>query len=382
VNRWGRACANRAVLAACYAVICGTPRASHAEPGPVEPAKAAGAAGYSSYVVLRFAASAGRQLGSDERREALSQALIASANESHVLICYHGAAGALGGTALDPLCAAPSRDMKELWWDAAIAIHRAGKTTATCSLQLALGQGPPKQAPAFFLTPPVVLQGKPSAADAESAALREVSAQLAGNPALAAWFRKVAKAPGQLHAQLAKVAPQTASSDTTEAPRRKMMIEGPSAAPADSGGATAGGVLAPSPAAAAPAGPAADTMPPPVAVPPETTFAVRQAAIGQGFSGGHDGFLRIGGDGLTFSRTPQGPVEWTIRWRDLVSATRDDGLWDAPFPLALTDKGAKTRYVARIDYQGRFLDGGALLAAIARGRELARSAARPAATPR
>ncbi len=336
-----RAC--RMTFAVCAVLQWGMTAGAHAATTTAASSGTVGKAGDAPYVLLRFAAEAGSQVGSDERREALTQALIASASAAHVLICRHGVAAA-GGPSFDRMCSEPNRAIPELWWDAAIAIHRAGETTVTCSLQLALGDRAPKAAPAFFLTPPITLPADLGAASVEGAALREVSAEIAANPYLVAWFRQVAKLPGPTGAKAAET-PPAAPPAAAERPAREPAVAATKAAGAGSGKAP---------------------PPPPQA---ETSFTVRQAVIGEGFGGGADGYLRIGSEGVAFSRKEQGPAEWTIRWKDLASASQNDGIWDAPFVIALVEKGGRVRYLTRTDGRGHYLAGDAVLAAITHRRE-------------
>lgn len=102
--------------------------------------------------------------------------------------------------------------------------------------------------------------------------------------------------------------------------------------------------------------------------PKERSFKVRVAAVGSGFSQGVTGFLRISETGISFS--PQGKTgeNWSIRWQDLAEAKGDTGLWDAPYPLVLIERGGRKRYVARLDRKGSYVTGAPLLSAIVEGR--------------
>jgi hypothetical protein len=105
----------------------------------------------------------------------------------------------------------------------------------------------------------------------------------------------------------------------------------------------------------------------------EQSFKVRVAAIGGGFSQGVTGLLRISETGISFS--PQGKTgeNWAIRWQNLAEAKSDTGLWDAPYPLVLIERGGRKRYVARLDQKGSYLPGAPLLSAIAEGRRKQKS---------
>ncbi|HEY2293436.1 MAG TPA: hypothetical protein VGM86_22260 [Thermoanaerobaculia bacterium] len=382
-----------AVLLGLIALGASRPMAAVSPANPGGTATVA-SAGPPDYVLLRFSDAAGRQAGGGERREAVTQALLASAASAHVLICHHGAAG-FGGTRLDQLCADPVHDVPPLWWDAAIAINRGAVTTVTVSLQLALGDSPPKKAPPFFLLPPVTLPADLGAGETEGAALREISAQLAAMPAIAAWFRQTARQPGMMRASLVEQ-PPTAPPPTTAAeppPYDPAAVaqaadddDAIPAAPAlEAGSAATSGDAAARPEAATKAGPArAPRQEKPTASSAEKVdadFEVRQAIVGQGFGLGNDGRLHVGAEGVSFSRRGQSSPEWTIRWRDLAAAAKDEGLWDAPFPLALRERGGTSHFIVRIDAHGRYVDGTPLLAAITRGRRSAPAEAAPASGP-
>ncbi|HEX6864035.1 MAG TPA: hypothetical protein VF414_14500 [Thermoanaerobaculia bacterium] len=106
----------------------------------------------------------------------------------------------------------------------------------------------------------------------------------------------------------------------------------------------------------------------PEATSKESSFKVRMAAVGSGFSQGVTGLLRISDTGISFTPQEKGGESWAIRWPNLVEAKNDTGLWDAPHPLVLTERGGRKRYVARLDSKGTYLPGAPLLSAIAEGR--------------
>lgn len=105
----------------------------------------------------------------------------------------------------------------------------------------------------------------------------------------------------------------------------------------------------------------------------EQSFKVRVAAIGKGFSQGVTGLLRISETGISFIPQEKTGENWAIRWQNLAEAKSDKGLWDAPYPLVLIERGGRKRYVARLDQKGSYLPGAPLLSAIAEGRRKQKS---------
>lgn len=98
------------------------------------------------------------------------------------------------------------------------------------------------------------------------------------------------------------------------------------------------------------------------------SFRIRVAVIGGGFGEGTSGLLRVTGTGLSFVRQGQTREDWSIPWKSLAEARSDNGLWDAPYPLVLVERGGRKRYIAHIDPKGRYLPGQSLLSAISKGR--------------
>lgn len=113
----------------------------------------------------------------------------------------------------------------------------------------------------------------------------------------------------------------------------------------------------------------------------EHSFKVRVAAIGGGFSQGVTGILRISETGLAFTSQGKGGENWSIRWQNLVEAKNDTGLWDAPYPLVLVERGGRKHYIARLDPKGTYLPGAPLLSAIADGRRKQKPSQPKAAKP-
>lgn len=98
------------------------------------------------------------------------------------------------------------------------------------------------------------------------------------------------------------------------------------------------------------------------------SFKVRVAVIGSGFSQGVTGLLRISEKGLSFVPEGKSREDWAIRWHGLAEAKSDTGLWDAPYPLVLIERGGRKHYVVRLDRKGSYLPGAPLLSAIESGR--------------
>ena len=102
------------------------------------------------------------------------------------------------------------------------------------------------------------------------------------------------------------------------------------------------------------------------AIPRGETFRVRLAETGKGFRQGVAGQLRVTSSGLAFTREGSARADWSIAWKDLQAARKEAGLWDAPFVLGLVEHDGRKRFIARLDKDGRYLDGSPILAAIVR----------------
>jgi hypothetical protein len=121
-----------------------------------------------------------------------------------------------------------------------------------------------------------------------------------------------------------------------------------------------------------PAAPPPPPSPPPLPPFPVATFQVRQARIGEGFSVGDAGTLHIEGAGVWFVATASHDPSWTVPWAHVVDLTQDLGIWDAPYPLVLHERGGPPRYLAVIDDRGDFKAPAALLSAFESARREAR----------
>lgn len=123
----------------------------------------------------------------------------------------------------------------------------------------------------------------------------------------------------------------------------------------------------PPPAVASPAKPKAPVRPKPR--PPQvSSFKVRAALAGSGFKGGASGTLRVSSSGVSFTRQGESGEAWRIQWSDLAEAKNADGIWDAPHPLVIQERGGRKHYIALVDPQGRYLPGQEVLAAISKGQ--------------
>lgn len=100
----------------------------------------------------------------------------------------------------------------------------------------------------------------------------------------------------------------------------------------------------------------------------EDSFPVRVALIGGGFAAGVSGRLSISRQGIAFTPKKKGGEAWSVPWRELAEARRDDGLWDVSYAILISDRKGRKHYVARIDDRGRYLSGDAILSVISRSR--------------
>jgi hypothetical protein len=339
------------------------------------------------YVVLRFAAGAGRRLGS-ERWRAVAEALSASADAGGAIVCRQGVA-ATRDPGFDGLCAGTGFAATPLWWDATLALRPGDPTTATMSLQLALGEAPPARAPALFAFGPVVVPVSGGGVAAERAALVSLAGAVGASPEVRAWIKALAHRPGVMRVALP---------DPLEPPS-------PTASERVGGGAApdigeAGAAVSPAaeeapaavtvPLAAAPRSSEALELPPGTATPElrdenertgtaTVTFSVRQAVVGTGFGVGMAGRLAISPQGISLTTAGHERPNWNLPWRELASAARDGGIWEVPFVLVLRARDGSRRYLAQVDARGRYVSGQPILEAIAaRARVSRRAGERPA----
>lgn len=272
---------------------------------------------------------------------AVETSLVAAAQGTGTVLCLDGLASE-NGLDLDQLCAKPDPPLPRLLWTARADQTGSGRLRIVVELS-ADGGAPAGPAQLLLILQSVAGIGAESL---DQAAAAEIEATLPTLPDLQRWLGSLGRT--------ALVHPRPGGEKTAAAPP-------PPATP-------------PAPASTAPPvaalrprvemkGSGEKPVPPRVE---ESSFAVREGLVGGGFHAGVAGSLRIRPAGIAFLRGER--EEWSIRWENLVEASKDEGYWDSPYPLLLTEKGGKRRYVTRIDERGRYLPGEPLLAAIARGR--------------
>jgi len=370
-------------------------------------------------VVLQAAKRCGASLSSGDR-PGVEEALLARAWDAGVVVC-HDRAASPGPPAFAAICAQPGPEVAPLWWDLKIETpRREGTRVASATLRLALSDGPPREAPEIFLLGPFVLPPGVTDAAAPAEALRVVTASLRSSPAVLDWLRGLSSRPGLLRVRAADAPPEAAAGPSAwsaeilritdllidgdewqarEAeeradrllrdPRlpadlaaRARELKKKAAAKLESAAASnpPDPPAAPPPAATPPAAPPAAASArgeEPVAGHPDKVFPARTAVAGKGFGAGSVGQLRLTPEGIAFERKGQGAREWSMSWTDLVSASRDDGLWESPFTLLLVERTGRKRYLSLIDGHGRYVAGDPLLNAIAAGKKAFRQGEKP-----
>jgi hypothetical protein len=342
------------------------------------------------YVVLRFAAAAGRRLAA-ERWRAVADGLSAGADAAGVIICRGGVASTLD-PAFDRLCAEAEAAATPLWWDASLALKPGNPTTAALSLQLDLGERPPARAPALIAFAPVVVPASGDASAAERTALHALAGAVAANPEVHAWFRVLRHRPGVARFAVRdspRPADQGGPPDAAD-PRVSSPAEDEPDARLPRAAHPAGEPDAPQLRAAQPAGEpdAAAPRAAPVELwsgspgdaAGEVTFAVRQAVVGKGFGVGPEGRLSISPQGMKFTPLRSGRPGWSLAWRELASAARDQGIWEVPFVVVLRTKDGSRRHIAQLDANGRCVSGRPILEAIAARARGSRQSAEAAAS--
>jgi hypothetical protein len=366
-------------------------------------------------VVLQAAKRCGASLSPGDR-PGVEEALLARAWDAGVVVC-HDRAASPGSPSFAAICAKPGPEVAPLWWDLKIETpRREGTQVASATLRLALSDGPPREAPELFLLGPFVLSSGVTETGAQAEALRVVTASLRSSPALLDWLRDLRSRPGLLRVRAADAPPEAAADPASdwnaeilritdllidgdewqvrEAEERTDRLLRDPRLPADL--ATRARELkkkataklesaAASNAPGPPAAPPAET--PPAAAPArgeepavghsDKVFSARTAVAGKGFGVGSAGQLRLTPEGIAFERKGQAAREWSVSWPDLVSASRDDGLWESPFTILLVERTGRKRYLSLIDGHGRYVAGDPLLNAIAAGKKAFRQGEKP-----
>ena len=294
-----------------------------------------------SFVLLRFADSAGRGLDAGPRR-AVADGLAASAAANGAIVCRQDAAP-LPGSAAERFCVA-APEATPFWWDATLAVHAGVPALALLSLQLATGDSPPARAPAMFALAPVPLPADADGATGESQVYGALRLAVAASPDVGAWFGALASRPELPHfARLEAAGPAGAG------PSPDVGVEAPARRPEPAGSAGGQGTVE-APLAQPPPSPQTAVRPAEA-----LTFTVRQAVVGKGFGAGRSGRLTLSEDGIVFTANGTGRPDWTLGWQALGAARRDDGIWEVPFVVVLQAKDGSRRHLARIDERGRYV---------------------------
>lgn len=370
-------------------------------------------------VVLQAAKRCGASLSPGDR-PGVEEALLARAWDAGAVVC-HDRAASPGPPSFAAICARPGPEVAPIWWDLKIETpRREGARVASATLRLALSDGPPREAPEIFLLGPFVLPPGVTDAAAPAEALRVVTASLRSSPAVLDWLRGLSSRPGLLRVRAADVPPEAAAGPSAwsaeilritdllidgdewqvrEAEERADRLLRDPRLPADlaararelkkKAAAKLESAAAANPSDPAVAPPSAAPPPPapPPAVPaggeepavghPGKVFPARTAVAGKGFGVGSVGQLRLTPEGIAFERKGQAAREWSVSWPDLVSASRDDGLWESPFTILLVERTGRKRYLSLIDGHGHYVAGDSLLNAIAAGKKAFRQGEKP-----
>lgn len=371
-------------------------------------------------VVLQAAKRCGASLSPGDR-PGIEEALLARAWDAGVVVCHDRAASA-GSPSFAAICAKPGPEVAPLWWDLKVeAKQREGTRVASATLRLALSDGPPREAPELFLLGPFVLSPGVTETGAQAEALRAVTASLRSSPALLDWLRGLRSRQELLHVRVADAPPEAAADPASdwnaeilritdllidgddwqvrEAEERADRLLRAPGLPAElaararelkkKAAAKLESAAAPNPPDPPAAPPPAETppAPPPAAAPArgegpaaghlDKVFPARTAVAGKGFGAGSEGQLRLTPEGIAFERKGQAAREWSLSWTDLVSASRDEGLWESPFTILLVERTGRKRYLSLIDGHGHYVAGDPLLNAIAAGKKAFRQGEKP-----
>lgn len=292
----------------------------------------------SSIIVLGLSASPEVEL-SPACRQAVERSLLRVAKKTDTILCFEGTP-TIKSPDLDLLCANPGEQLPRLWWKARAEDLGDGRLRAVVEIEA--GTRAPL-GPAQLL---LILQTQieEEDADLDRAMAQEIESTLADLPDLQRWFSSLKQRSDLVRAwpggeKAAEKAGEKAPPPGAPAPRPKVEIQGKEEKPAQ---------------------PRAEPV----------SFVVREGMVGGGFGAGPSGQLRVTPAGVVFVRGER--EQWTVRWQELKAAEKDEGYWDSLYPIVLIEKGGRRRYISRIDDQGRYLPGDAILAAISRGRGASR----------
>jgi hypothetical protein len=300
-------------------------------------------------IILDLAQNGGSEL-SPAQREAVETALLSMAKAADVILCQDGRPS-ISDPALEALCAQPDRDLPRLWWKARVVTPRLqGVDFLRLNLDLEAGRKAPA-GPAQLMIVAHTPLPPPEGKEAGLLLAKEITASLADLPDLQDWFGALRQRPDLLRpwpsGQAAAAAPRKPAHEEAKPPappvaakapepRKKIEVEGKKNEPATQSSSS--------------------------------SFLVREALIGGGFSQGVTGNLRVSATGLGFTPKGGSREEWAIPWRDLQEASKDTGAWDVSNPLVIVDRKGRKRYIARIDEKGNYLPGDAILSAIRQKR--------------
>lgn len=322
---------------------------------------------------------------SPARRSAVESALVTIARAADVVVCHEGLSS-IATEVLDPLCSAPESNLPRLWWRARIETLK-GENPPLLQVLVELeagGEAPAGPAQMVLLSrtllPPV------EEAQLDSAVAEWIVSELPGFGDLERWFgalnqradlqrewpaEEASRPTAESYsAELEAISDLLIDGKNAEANRRATRLLEEEDLPVDV--ATRARELRAKAETRSQTPKPAELQrkieiqgPEPAAG--GASFEVREALVGGGFDPGVSGRLRITSAGLSF--TPHGKsAPWTVKWPNLTEARQDTGIWDAPDPVVLIERGGGKRYIVRIDEKGRYLSSAPLLAAIARGR--------------
>jgi hypothetical protein len=281
------------------------------------------------------------------QRDAMEKAVLSTAKAADVVLCRDGHPS-LQAPDLEALCSQPDRDLPRLWWRGrAVKTRLRNRDFLRLSLELEAGPKAPSGLAQLMIVATTPLpSARKKAADLLVA--EEITASLAALPELQTWFGALRQRPELARTwpseKAASVSPPPAPENPTPPkaekapePRKKIEIKGDEGAPAKTSAAS-------------------------------DVFLVREALVGGGFSQGVTGSLRVSPAGLGFTPKGKSREQWSLSWSEVQEVSNDAGTWDVSHPLVIVDQKGRKRYIARIDSQGNYLPGEAILAAVRQKR--------------